>query len=131
MFRSLSREVDEDVRLPALAPHRLAAARTFYVEVLRGTLVRAARRHGDRVHLLFDIDDVLVETGPGTNVGVPVLLHVDDPPPIAERCWDAGFSVRVLERPFGDAIVTVIDPFGRQIQLVHATRHRHADASGA
>jgi len=37
---------------------------------------------------------------------------------VAERCWDAGFSVLVRERRRGLPSFTVIDPFGCQIDLV-------------
>jgi hypothetical protein len=132
MIGSRLREVDAGGPRPALAAHDLVAARTFYIGLLRGTLVSAARRHTERARLSFRIDGVLVETGPGAHGGAPVLLHVDDPLAVAERCWDAGFSVRLRDRPFGDAIVSVTDPFGREIDLVrHACRCGAAGASGA
>ena len=57
------------------AAHDLAAARTFYIGLLRGTLVHAARRHTDAARLLFRIGDVLVETlidwGVDTIFGIP------------------------------------------------------------
>jgi hypothetical protein len=98
----------------------LAAASTFYTGLLRGEPVRAARRRTEDAQLVFRIGDVLVETGPINRGGAPVLLHVDDPLAVAERCWDAGFTVQLLDPPFGDAIVAVIDPFGQPLHLVRA-----------
>ena len=120
MFRSLSRESDESGRQRALAARERAAASTFYTGLLRGRRVRPAGRRTDGARLWFRIEEVLVETGPGAHGGAPVLLHVDDPLEVAERCWDAGFTVRLLDPPFGDAIVSVTDPFGQQVHLVRA-----------
>jgi catechol 2,3-dioxygenase-like lactoylglutathione lyase family enzyme len=127
MFRARLREQDGGGR-HVLAAHDRAAASRFYTGLLRGRQVRPTGRRTDGARLWFRIDDVLVETGPGTDGGGPVLVHVDDPLAVAERCWDAGFTVRFLDPPFGDAIVSVTDPFGRQVNLVPAARHdaRHA-----
>ena len=131
MLSTLSLEVDRERQRAVLTAHGLAAARVFYMDLLQGTLVCAARRHTDHARLWFHVDDALIETGPGIHEEAPGRVHVDDPLAVAERCWDAGFSVRVLECPFGDASVALMDPFGRQIQLVQsADRSRAADASG-
>jgi len=108
---------------PALAARHLAAANRFYTGLLRGRRVHRAGRRTDGVRLWFRIDEVLVETGPGFDGGAPVLLHVEDPLAVAERCWDAGFTVRLLDPPFGHATIAVTDPFGRQVNLAQAGRH--------
>ena len=132
MLNTLSLEVDRDREPAVLTEHGLAAARVFYMDLLQGTLVCAARRHTDHARLWFRVYDGLIETGPGIHEEDPVLLHVDDPLGVAERCWDAGFSVRLLERPFGDATIAVTDPFGRQIELVQIDHgSRAAGASEA
>ena len=120
MLSALSLDVDRDRQPPVLTTRGLAAARVFYIELLQGRLVCAARRHTDRARLWYRAYDGLIETGPGIHEEAPVVLHVDDPLAIAERCWDAGFSVRPLERSFGDVTLSVTDPFGRQIELVRA-----------
>ena len=120
MFRSLSRESDGGGHRRALAARDLAAASRFYTDLLRGRRVRPAGRRSDGARLWFRIEEVLVETGPFTHGGAPVLLHVDDPLEVAERCWDAGFTVRLLDPPFGDATVAVMDPFGQELHLVGA-----------
>ena len=127
MSSSRSLEEHGDDRPRALAARDLAAASTFYTGLLRGRPVHQASRT-DGARLRFRVDDVLVETGPGLKDGAPVLLPVDDPLAVAERCWDAGFTVRLLDPPFGHATVSVTDPFGRQVNLVPAARHdaRHA-----
>ena len=53
-----------------------------------------------------------------TTESEPIVLPVNDPGALAERCWDAGFSVRVGNDETDDATVSVIDPFGRCIELV-------------
>jgi hypothetical protein len=39
---------------------------------------------------------------------------------VAIRCWDAGFGVLVRERRRGPPSLTLVDPFGRQIDLVRS-----------
>lgn len=132
MLSTLSLEVDRDRQPAVLTAHRLAAARVFYIELLQGRLVCAARRHTDHARLWYHVEDALIETGPGIHAEDSVLVHVDDPLAIAERCWDAGFSVRLLDRPFGDATISLTDPFGRRIELVDSARgSRASGASGA
>src|SRR6185295_4282494 len=48
----------------------------------------------------------------------PIVLEVDDPDSVAQRCWDAGLTVRVHQDETGRAPVSVIDPFGRRVDLV-------------
>jgi catechol 2,3-dioxygenase-like lactoylglutathione lyase family enzyme len=120
MSMSHSREEHAAGRRHALVARDREAANTFYTGLLRGRLVHQARRRSDGAHLWFRFDDVLVETGPGADDRAPVLLHVDDPLAVAERCWDAGFTVRLLDPPFGHATVSVTDPFGRQVNLAPA-----------
>ena len=40
---------------------------------------------------------------------------------IAERCWDAGYSVRVHDGPAGAVSLFLADPFGREIALIGRT----------
>lgn len=62
-------------------------------------------------------------------VGAPVLVYVDDPLAVAERCWDAGLTVRLLDPPFGTATVSVTDSLGRQVNLAPAARHHERQAA--
>lgn len=49
----------------------------------------------------------------------PLVLEVDAPLELAMRAWDAGHTVRV--HPEGERLrVSVIDPFGRRIDLLTA-----------
>jgi hypothetical protein len=48
----------------------------------------------------------------------PIILEVDDPDTVAQRCWDAGFTVRVQQDETGRAPLSVIDPLGRRVDLV-------------
>jgi hypothetical protein len=52
---------------------------------------------------------------------VPIQLEVDDPDSVAQRCWDAGLTVRLRHDEMGRASMSVIDPFGRQVDLVPRT----------
>jgi hypothetical protein len=66
----------------------------------------------------FLVGEELVTTGPGV-VNDRVTLVVDDALAIAERCWDAGFEVRV--RGTADATsVVVVDPFDRELEVISA-----------
>jgi len=48
----------------------------------------------------------------------PIVLEVDDPDSVAQRCWDAGLTVRLHQDETGRAPVSVIDSFGRRVDLV-------------
>ena len=93
-------------------------ARAFYCDVLQGRQVRAADRDAS---LSFIVEGTRIDVDTGTAVDrEPVALSVLDPDAVAERCWDAGYSVQVVDDATGgrDAAVSVIDPFGRRIDLV-------------
>lgn len=90
------------------------AARAFYEGVLGGRQVwptgpRAAAR---KLWFLVGTTLVPVSLAPAADV---VELCVESPAAIAERCWDAGYSVRLRSDDSDDFIV--IDPLGRQIAL--------------
>ena len=65
MFSTLSLEVDRDRPPAVLTARGVAAARVFYIDLLQGTLVCAARRHTDQARLWFRVYDGLIETGLG------------------------------------------------------------------
>lgn len=46
------------------------------------------------------------------------VVAVDDPVELAERCWDAGFTVRVSEATNTRLTVMVSDPFGQLLLIV-------------
>ena len=62
------------------------------------------------------VGEALVTTGPGI-AGDRVTLVVDDALAIAERCWDAGFEVRVRGAA-DETTIVVIDPFDRELEVV-------------
>jgi hypothetical protein len=74
----------------------------------------------------FLVGEELVATGPGVEKD-RVTLIVDDALAIAERCWDAGFEVRVHEIA-GATSVVVIDPFGRELEVRSSAPNRRAGA---
>lgn len=47
----------------------------------------------------------------------PTRLEVDDPIAVAAKCWDAGYTVCVVDPDHGDTRLALIDPFGRRIEL--------------
>jgi hypothetical protein len=115
MFRSNTREGSE--KLP-VGGHEIAAARAFYCGALRGGQVWPTDRPGTGGSLWFLIGGTLVEAGSESrSATLPIVLDVDDPEASAERCWDAGFSVRVHQDATSRAPVSVVDPFGRRIDL--------------
>ncbi len=100
------------------APNEADAARTFYCDALRGRQVWPTGRADTRGRLWFLVGGTLVEVGPALrSAAAPLELDVDDPFEVAERCWDAGFSVLVNGDGADGAPVSVLDPFGRRIDL--------------
>ena len=97
---------------------RTRVARAFYCDVLQGRQVWEAERAGG---LSFIVEGTRIDVGASpASDREPVVLPVLDPSAVAERCWDAGYSVRVPEGEdsTAGAAVSVIDPFGRRIDLV-------------
>lgn len=91
------------------------AARAFYQDLLGGRQVwPTGRRAIGRLYFLFEKS--LVEVGPARSDEEMVELGVDSPYNVAARCWDAGYTVRLLpnERP---GALAVVDPFGRAVLL--------------
>ena len=102
-------------RSSAAALERMRIARTFYCDVLQGQQVWDAERAGN---LSFVVEGTRIDVSQSSSFDVePVVLCVNDPHALAERCWDAGFSVRVGQDASGFPTVSVIDPFGRRIEL--------------
>jgi hypothetical protein len=92
-----------------------SAAQAFYCDVLQGQQVWNADRAG-RLEFIVEGTHIDVAAGSATDRG-PVVLCVPNPNAVAERCWDAGYSVEVGDESNGN-LVSVIDPFGRRIDLV-------------
>ena len=103
-------------RAPSLPIDQRRIAHAFYCDVLHGRQVWDSERAGS---LAFIVEGTRVDviTSGGTE-SEPIVLPVNDPGALAERCWDAGYSVRVGNDEADDATVSVIDPFGRCIELV-------------
>ena len=103
---------------PATGPCAATAARSFYVDALRGRQVWETMRAERDGSMRFLLGGRLVEVSTeGASDVPPLVLYVDDPYEVAERCWDAGFSVRVREDVPDGVPVSVVDPFGRRIDL--------------
>ena len=97
------------------APNYTGVARAFYCDVLRGRQVWDSERAGG---LAFIVEGVRIDvSASAAGDSEPVVLSVDNPDALAERCWDAGYSVRVHHDATG-VTMSVIDPFGRRIELV-------------
>lgn len=97
----------------------LAAARAFYCDALGGRQMRRLQLGDGSSAFRFLVGDELVTTGPGV-ADERVTLVVDDALAIAERCWDAGFEVRVRGTADETSIV-VIDPFDRELEVRSST----------
>ena len=97
---------------------RSRIARAFYCDVLRGRQVRGGRRDVASLSFIVQGTRIDVDTHGNDEDGQAVVLAVPDPRAVAERCWDAGYSVRVGDDASGEPAVAVIDPFGRRIDLV-------------
>jgi len=98
----------------ALSASEMRAARTFYRRVLRGRPVPTLSGRP----LAFLVGDTIIEVRPDLGAAAPpISITVDDPDANAQRCWDAGFTVRVGEDDTGRSPISVIDPFGRRLDL--------------
>ena len=106
-------------RRPMSAAHHRWLARAFYCGALRGRQVWDAELSAESGTLSFIVSGQRVDVRPETPAGdAPLILSVGNPHRLAERCWDAGFSVHVDQDTAGATAVSVIDPFGRRIELV-------------
>ena len=97
-------------------------ARAFYCDVLHGRQVWDELPDGE-AGLSFIVEGTRIDVGRNAaDDGTPIVLPVLDPAAVAARCWDAGHTVRVglgeQSTAGREAVVSVIDPFGRQIDLV-------------
>ena len=94
-------------------------ARAFYCDILEGRQVWDGERER-RADLSFIVEGTRIDVGGrgSGDDGEAVVLSVANPDALAERCWDAGYSVRVADEATGEAALSVIDPFGRRIDLV-------------
>jgi len=119
---------------PVDAPQR-AAAWKFYCTVLGGRQVWPIGVARDNGRLWFEVGNVVIETGPQLrDARVRVAFAAEFVEDVAIRSWDAGFSVLVRERRRGPPVLTLIDPFGRRIDLVRSdqdTRHTMATQRAA
>lgn len=109
-------EGDRFGRGSAAALNRTRIARTFYCDVLKGQQVWDADRAGN---LSFVVEGTRVDVSRSSSADTkPIVLPVSDPHALAERCWDSGFIVRVGQDASGFPTLSLIDPFGRCIELV-------------
>jgi hypothetical protein len=91
-------------------------ARAFYTDVLGGFEVRpAGGAKDDTLHFLVEGQRIDVRAARGGHDD-GLELTVRSPVEIAERCWDAGFTVR-LENEGSEVVLHVTDPLGRSIAL--------------
>jgi hypothetical protein len=105
-------------RQTVMTPSDARAARVFYRRALKGRQVWPAGDAGASGSLWFLVAGSLIEVSGvlGGNAS-PIVLDVDDPDGLAQRCWDAGFTVRLNQDSTGRAPVSVFDPFGRRVDL--------------
>lgn len=94
------------------------AARTFYEGVLGGRQVWPTGPRAATRKLWFLVGHTLVQVSLAPAADA-LELSVDSPAAIAERCWDAGYTVRLRADGTDDFIV--IDPFGREVVLTRRT----------
>lgn len=90
------------------------AARSFYEGVLGGRQVWPTGPRTAPRTLWFLIGTTLLPVSLVPETAVLELV-VDSPAAVAERCWDAGYTVRFRAGDKDDPIV--IDPFDREIVL--------------
>lgn len=110
----LSRDetVDRAASAPGVRYHE--RARSFYESVLGGRQVWPTGPRAAPPRLWFLVGSTLIPADPEPGADV-VELFVESTAAIAERCWDAGYTVRFRTDDADDLIL--IDPFGRQLVL--------------
>jgi len=109
-----------------------AAARSFYGELLGGREVFPTDGDAFASSLWFLVESQLVEVGAphhDSESEETLELRVASPIGIAERCWDAGYTVR-LDSAVAGRSIRVSDPFGRVITLAPRARARAASPAG-
>lgn len=101
------------------ASNHTRVARAFYCDALRGRQVWDTEAPAESCTLSFIVSGQRVDVSTAAPVdATPLILSVGNPQRLAERCWDAGYSVYVGDDATGATPVSVIDPFGRRIDLV-------------
>ncbi len=104
--------------LSRITPNDVAAARSFYEDVLGGRQVWATDAAAD-AGLWFLVDGALIEVCAAAGAALPpIVLAVRAPVELAARCWDAAFEVRVHDARGGRSALSAVDPFGREIVFV-------------
>jgi hypothetical protein len=105
-----------------------AAARSFYRDMFEGRELWPTDRGEAARSLWFLIGEKLVEVRVSRGAAHETLdLMVASPSEVAERCWDAGYTIR-LEGNHAETTIHVIDPFGRSIALIP---YRSSETLGA
>ena len=100
----------------SIAPTETRLAQAFYCDVLHGRQVWDSERAGS---LSFIVQGTRIDVSMSASAdSEPVVLSVGNPDALAERCWDAGYSVRVGHDGPDGTTISVIDPFGRRVELV-------------
>jgi hypothetical protein len=93
---------------------RTRVARAFYCDALQGRQVWDSERAGS-LSCIVEGARIDVSTSAASD-REPVVLSVANPGALAERCWDAGYRLRVDHDETG-VTLSVFDPFGRRIEL--------------
>ncbi|HKW46823.1 MAG TPA: hypothetical protein VJN70_05240 [Gemmatimonadaceae bacterium] len=106
------------------------AARSFHRDILDGRQVWPTVHDAVRGSLWFLVGGTLIEVRAEPSDAGTLEVPVESPAQIAERCWDAGYTVRVpTDGTTGE--VVVIDPFGQQIALVPRLSERSLGIEGS
>lgn len=93
-------------------------SRPFYEDVLGGIEVNPVDRDRSDGALYFLLEGQLIQVrAPVDHTDYRLELSVASPIALAERCWDAGYTVSV-EGAGVDETVCVTDPLGRTIALL-------------
>jgi hypothetical protein len=108
----------------SLAQLSECTTRSFYTELLGGAEVWPTDRTKADARLYFLVEGQLVEVPPWReDLDDTLELRVENPLQLAERCWDAGHTVRI-EGDGADVAPLVTDPMGRTVVVLPRARGR-------
>jgi hypothetical protein len=111
-------DADAESALSSFTDAADCTVRSFYEDILGGVQVSPVGgvQADDALHFILE-GQLIRLAAPDDDRHQVLELTVASPIALAERCWDAGCTVRI-ERGGVDGIVYITDPVGRTVALL-------------